>query len=156
MRDFPGKAGQLNYYVAGFLFGMGKKKRATQSDIWKQLRGDANLGLCDSEYMQKQYDPAIGYCQTALHRLAIRMPVRWLPLYVLMRFANLMTLMENPLTGGLGAFAVWGTLLYVMIHFLVSTLSRDTEAAIKSPMLAGWPVPPTSSPIAKPPAMPAE
>jgi tetratricopeptide (TPR) repeat protein/uncharacterized caspase-like protein len=62
-----GKAGQLNYYVAGFLFGMGKKKRATQSDIWKQLRGDANLGLCDSEYMQKQYDPAIGYCQTALN-----------------------------------------------------------------------------------------
>jgi tetratricopeptide (TPR) repeat protein len=62
-----GKAGQLNYYVAGFLLGMGKKKRATQSDIWKELRGQANLGLCDSEYMQKQLDPAIGYCQTALN-----------------------------------------------------------------------------------------
>jgi len=62
-----GKAGQLNYYLAGFLFGMGKKSRATQSDIWKELRGQANLGLCDSEWMQKQFDPAITYCQTALN-----------------------------------------------------------------------------------------
>jgi tetratricopeptide (TPR) repeat protein len=61
-----GKAGQLNYYVAGYLLGMGKKKRATQSDIWKELRGQANLGLCDSEWMQKQFDPAINYCQIAL------------------------------------------------------------------------------------------
>jgi tetratricopeptide (TPR) repeat protein len=65
--DFDtGKAGQMNYYLAGYLFGMGKKKRATQSDIWKELRGQANLGLCDSEWMQKQFDPAITYCQTAL------------------------------------------------------------------------------------------
>jgi tetratricopeptide (TPR) repeat protein len=67
LSDFDtGKAGQLNYYLAGYLFGMGKKKRATQSDIWKELRGQANLGLCDSEWMQKQFDPAIIYCQTAL------------------------------------------------------------------------------------------
>jgi tetratricopeptide (TPR) repeat protein/uncharacterized caspase-like protein len=62
-----GKAGQFNYYVMGSLFGMGKKKRATQSDIWKELRGQANLGLCDAEYMEKQLDPAITYCQTALN-----------------------------------------------------------------------------------------
>lgn len=61
-----GKAGQLNYYLAGFLFGVGKKSRATQSDIWRELRGQANLGLCDCEWMQKQFDPAIGNCQTAL------------------------------------------------------------------------------------------
>ena len=61
-----GMAGQLNYYLAGYLFGMGKKKRPTQSDIWKELRGQANLGICDSEYLQKQFDPALGYCQTAL------------------------------------------------------------------------------------------
>ena len=62
-----GKAGQLNYYLAGFLFGVGKKSRATQSDIWRELRGQANLGLCDCEWMQKQFDPAIGSCETALN-----------------------------------------------------------------------------------------
>jgi tetratricopeptide (TPR) repeat protein len=61
-----GKAGQLNYYVAGYLLGLGRKKRAAQTDIWKELRGQASLGLCDSEYMQKQLDPAIRDCNTAL------------------------------------------------------------------------------------------
>ena len=61
-----GKAGQLNYYVAGYLFGMGRKKRATQADIWKELRGQADLGICDCEWMQKQYDLAITDCQRAL------------------------------------------------------------------------------------------
>jgi tetratricopeptide (TPR) repeat protein/uncharacterized caspase-like protein len=67
LSDFDtGKAGQLNYYLAGYLFGIGKKKRAAQADIWKELRGQANVGLCDSEYLQKQFDPAINYCQKAL------------------------------------------------------------------------------------------
>ena len=67
LSDFDtGKAGQLNYYLAGYLFGVGKKKRAAQADIWKELRGQANVGLCDSEWMQKQFDPAISYCQKAL------------------------------------------------------------------------------------------
>jgi tetratricopeptide (TPR) repeat protein len=61
-----GMAGQLNYYVAGYLFGLGHKKRATQTDIWRDLRGQANLGLCDCEWMQKRFDIAIGYCQIAL------------------------------------------------------------------------------------------
>ncbi|MGB6724730.1 MAG: hypothetical protein WBE74_02425, partial [Terracidiphilus sp.] len=42
------------------------KKRAAQTDIWKELRGQANTGLCDCEWMQKRFDSAIRYCQTAL------------------------------------------------------------------------------------------
>jgi tetratricopeptide (TPR) repeat protein/uncharacterized caspase-like protein len=61
-----GKAGKINYYAMGYLFGMGVKKRAAQTDIWKELRGQANTGLCDCEWMQKRFDSAIRYCQTAL------------------------------------------------------------------------------------------
>jgi tetratricopeptide (TPR) repeat protein len=61
-----GLAGQLNYFVIGSLFGAGVKKRAAQTDIWKEQHGQANTGLCDCEYMQKRYDPAIPYCQKAL------------------------------------------------------------------------------------------
>ena len=61
-----GLSGQLNYYVIGSLFGMGTKKRAAQTDIWKEQHGQANTGLCDCEYLQKRYDTAIPYCQTAL------------------------------------------------------------------------------------------
>ena len=43
-----------------------RKKRAAQTDIWKELRGQANTGLCDCEWLQKKYDTAIHYCQTAL------------------------------------------------------------------------------------------
>jgi tetratricopeptide (TPR) repeat protein len=61
-----GLAGKANYYIMGSLFGMGVKKRAAQADIWKELRGQANTGLCDCEWMQKRFDSAIRYCQTAL------------------------------------------------------------------------------------------
>ncbi|MGC8550420.1 MAG: tetratricopeptide repeat protein [Acidobacteriaceae bacterium] len=61
-----GFGGKLDYYVAGYLFGMGHKKRASQTDIWKQLHGLAYTGLCDCEWMQNHFDTAIGYCQTAL------------------------------------------------------------------------------------------
>jgi tetratricopeptide (TPR) repeat protein len=61
-----GKAGQLNYYVVGFLIGMGKRKRATQQDIWKDLRSLAYFGLCDCDNQLSQFDPAIRYCQEAL------------------------------------------------------------------------------------------
>jgi tetratricopeptide (TPR) repeat protein len=56
----------MNYYLAGYLFGAGSKKRAAQTDIWRELRGQANLGLCDCEWMQKKFDSAIVYCQRAL------------------------------------------------------------------------------------------
>jgi tetratricopeptide (TPR) repeat protein len=59
-------AGQLNYYVLGSLFGMGKKHHAGTRDIWKELRSLALFGLCDCQYLQKQYDSAIGYCQKSL------------------------------------------------------------------------------------------
>jgi tetratricopeptide (TPR) repeat protein len=61
-----GKAGKLNYYLGGYLLGYGVKKRAAQTDIWKELRGQANTGLCDCEFLQKKVDSAIRYCQTAL------------------------------------------------------------------------------------------
>ncbi|MGD0734891.1 MAG: tetratricopeptide repeat protein [Terracidiphilus sp.] len=61
-----GMAGKLSYYLGGYLLGYGVKKRAAQTDIWKQLRGQANTGLCDCEYLQKKLDSAIRYCQTAL------------------------------------------------------------------------------------------
>jgi tetratricopeptide (TPR) repeat protein len=58
--------GQLNYYVLGSLFGMGKKHHAGTRDIWKELRSLALFGICDCQYQQKQYDLAIGYCQKSL------------------------------------------------------------------------------------------
>ncbi len=61
-----GLSGQLNYYVVGFLVGMGKKKRATQADIWKDLRSIALFGLCDCESQRSRFEPAIRYCQEAL------------------------------------------------------------------------------------------
>jgi tetratricopeptide (TPR) repeat protein len=61
-----GFGGKLNYYVAGYLFGMGYKKRAAQTDIWREVHGLANVGICDCESMQKHYAQAIPYCQQAL------------------------------------------------------------------------------------------
>jgi tetratricopeptide (TPR) repeat protein len=59
-------AGQLNYYVLGFLIGMGKKTRATQRDIWAELRSLAYFGICDCEYRLSRFDSAIQNCQAAL------------------------------------------------------------------------------------------
>ena len=67
LSNFDSKlAGQLNYYVLGFLVGMGKKKRAAEQDIWKDLRSLAYYGMCDSEGRLKHYDLAIGDCQKSL------------------------------------------------------------------------------------------
>lgn len=67
LSNFDSKfAGKLNYYVMPFLIGVGSKKRAAQTDIWKQLRAQANFGLCDCEWLLKKWDSAIGYCETAL------------------------------------------------------------------------------------------
>ncbi|MGA2436007.1 MAG: tetratricopeptide repeat protein [Bryobacteraceae bacterium] len=67
LSDFDSKlAGKLNYYALGFLIGMGKKKRAAQTDIWKDLRSLAYFGLCDSERKLKNFAAAIGYCQRSL------------------------------------------------------------------------------------------
>jgi tetratricopeptide (TPR) repeat protein len=50
---------------AGVFLGIGRKHAAEQ-DIWREQQGQANLGICDCEWMQKRYDPAISYCQKAL------------------------------------------------------------------------------------------
>lgn len=67
LSDFDsGFGGKLNYYLAGYLFGAGSKRRAAQTDIWRELRGQANFGLCDCEYALKRYSSAIQYCQQSL------------------------------------------------------------------------------------------
>ena len=67
LSNFDSKtAGQLNYYVVGFLFGAGKKRRATQQDIWQDLRSLAYLGMCDCERKLSNFDVAIEHCQKSL------------------------------------------------------------------------------------------
>ncbi len=67
LSDFDSKlAGQLNYYVVGYLIGLGKRKRAATRDIWKELRSTAYFGICDCERKLNNYDAAIRNCQTAL------------------------------------------------------------------------------------------
>ncbi|MEQ1885335.1 MAG: caspase family protein [Bryobacteraceae bacterium] len=67
LSDFDSKlAGKMNYYVLGFLAGIGKKKRAAQTDTWRDLRSLAYFGLCDSERKQSHFDVAVGYCQKSL------------------------------------------------------------------------------------------
>jgi tetratricopeptide (TPR) repeat protein len=59
-------AGKVNYYVLGFLAGFGKKKRAAQQDIWRDLRSLAYFGICDCERNLANFDQAIVSCQRAL------------------------------------------------------------------------------------------
>jgi tetratricopeptide (TPR) repeat protein len=67
LSDFDSKlAGKVNYYVLGFITGMGRKKRANLTDVWKELRSLAYFGLCDSERRIGNFDTAIGHCQRAV------------------------------------------------------------------------------------------
>jgi tetratricopeptide (TPR) repeat protein len=59
-------AGKLNYYVLGSLFGAGTMKRASQQDIWRELRAQAYEGICDCDWMHKRYDEASMQCHKAL------------------------------------------------------------------------------------------
>jgi tetratricopeptide (TPR) repeat protein len=59
-------AGQLNYWVLGFLVGHGHKTHAGTRDIWKDLRSLAYFGLCDCDRQLKRYDEAIEECRTSL------------------------------------------------------------------------------------------
>jgi tetratricopeptide (TPR) repeat protein len=61
-----GLGGQLNYYVIGYLVGLGRKKRPTQADIWKDLRSLAYFGMCYCERILNSYTSAIADCQKAL------------------------------------------------------------------------------------------
>ena len=58
--------GKLNYYVLGSLFGAGTMKRASQQDIWRELRAQAYEGICDCDWMHKRYDEASMQCHKAL------------------------------------------------------------------------------------------
>lgn len=67
LSDFDSKlAGRLNYYVLGYLAGIGRKKRAAQTDIWRELQFMAAFGLCDCERINRRFDAAAGWCQRAL------------------------------------------------------------------------------------------
>jgi tetratricopeptide (TPR) repeat protein len=61
-----GVGGQLNYFVMGYLVGMGKRKRAAQQDIWKDMHSTAYFGLCDCERKLGSLNKAIINCQKAL------------------------------------------------------------------------------------------
>jgi tetratricopeptide (TPR) repeat protein len=63
LSDYESKAAGkvLNYWVRGFLIGGGKKKRATLSDIWRDLQSLAWFGLGDCERLASRPDPAIEY-----------------------------------------------------------------------------------------------
>jgi tetratricopeptide (TPR) repeat protein len=64
-----GAAGQVSYYLAGFVLGMGKRRRAAEQDIWREQQAQANLGICDCEWMQKRDAAAVPYCLKALSLL---------------------------------------------------------------------------------------
>jgi len=67
LSNFDSKlAGKMNYYVLGYTLGLGRKKRAAQRDVWKDLRSLAYFGLCDSERLAGKFDTAIGDCQKSL------------------------------------------------------------------------------------------
>jgi tetratricopeptide (TPR) repeat protein len=52
--------------VLGYLAGFGKRKRAAQQDIWRDLRSLAYFGLCDCERNLGNFDSAIETCQKSL------------------------------------------------------------------------------------------
>src|SRR4051794_3601461 len=67
LSNFDSKlAGQLNYWVLGFLVGNGRKSRASVRDIWKDLRSLAYFGLCDCDRQLKRFDEAIDWCRMSL------------------------------------------------------------------------------------------
>jgi tetratricopeptide (TPR) repeat protein len=68
LSDFESSRGEkvVNYWIRGFLIGGGKKTRATQKDIWNDLRSLAYFGLGDCERLTKQPDPAVEYYEQSL------------------------------------------------------------------------------------------
>ena len=65
LSDFDSKlAGKLNYYMLGYLVGMGKKEALRPKPIsGARLQFMANFGLCDCDRMSQQFDSAIRHCQ---------------------------------------------------------------------------------------------
>jgi tetratricopeptide (TPR) repeat protein len=61
-----GLAGNMHYYVVGFLVGQGKRRRAAQKDIWQDLRSLAYFGLCDCAFRENKLTDALLFCQKSL------------------------------------------------------------------------------------------
>jgi tetratricopeptide (TPR) repeat protein len=67
LSDFDsGLAGDLNYWVLGFLFGGGERTRSSREDVWEELQRDAWFGLCDAEFLLMNFDAALGHCRRAV------------------------------------------------------------------------------------------
>jgi hypothetical protein len=56
----------FGYHLAGFTLGIGKKKRAGTTDVWREMRSLAYFALCNCELELHHYDNAIAYCQKSL------------------------------------------------------------------------------------------
>lgn len=67
LSDFDSKlAGQLDYWIKGFIIGGGRKRRATVQDIWRDLRSLAYFGICDCDRQQGRFDDAVAACRKSL------------------------------------------------------------------------------------------
>ena len=67
LSNFDSKlTGQLNYYVLGYLAGIGKKHKAGRRDVWSDLRSMAYFGICNSQYKLGDFNAAVASCQHAL------------------------------------------------------------------------------------------
>jgi hypothetical protein len=84
-----------------------------------------------------------GFVVTVVQRKTINFPERWLPLHAYFCFTCLMMMLDNQLTGSLGAFAVWTFSGYAALHYLMSLLSaadgKSARAARSGPPLVSSP-----------------
>jgi hypothetical protein len=72
-----------------------------------------------------------GMAVTVVHRKAIRIPERWLPLNAYLCFACLTIMIDNQLIGALGAFAIWTFIAYIPLHYVMSLLSLHSTDLVE-------------------------
>ncbi len=127
LSDFESRlAGKLNYYVVGFLVGSGKKKRAAQTDIWRDLRSLAYFGLGDCERLLGRPDAAIEYYQKSLGFDREDPKVHWALGLAFTRKAELEGTLD-PLRAARGHFR---TMLEINEHLEEAELARKYVAKI--------------------------
>jgi hypothetical protein len=63
---------------------------------------------------------------TLIQAWTIRLPERWLPLHAMFMLFIAMSLIDCQMVGGLAVYATWGYFIYVVLHFIISKLSRDS------------------------------
>lgn len=121
-----GALGNANYYIAGFLLGIGRKHRAAEQDIWKEQQGQANLGICDCEWMQKRFDTAIPFCEKALTYLPTDLWANYRLGVIYIEQANA----GAQTNGSAGATSVTDLLKEARVRFAnVVTVNPDTDEA---------------------------